>query len=188
MKTNRSTFRLTPLYLVLILTLNACSSDEEVDSQLSQIGPVRSVQLTTTGSIVGNFTPANVSEAKLVMRCDSGGFAVFTMLFSPDEGWRQIGVSVQTKDTIQPGQTGQVDIDWGLVNFSDSNYDATEFRGPAEFIIDSHDIDAPRMSGSMRGHIPGYGGVMATEKIEADRSIEFEFSFDLNAACGALKK
>jgi len=168
----------------LLLTLVACGSSSEAELQVNTSGPVRSAQLKTSGSIAGEFFPADVSKTKLVARCDSGGFAIFTILFRPAEGWRQVGASVQTKDAIKAGQTGLVEIDWVLITFADDNYDATEFRGPAEFVINSNDINAPRMSATIKGQIPGYGGIMATEKVEPDRSIDLELDFDLNFACG----
>lgn len=171
----------------LIISLAACDSGDETEPELNQevrnSGPVRSVQLKTSGSIVGEFSPADVSKAKLIGRCDSGGFAVFTILFSPADSWRQLGASIQTKDAIKAGQTGKVEIDWVVLTFTDGNRDATEFRGPAEFLIDLNDNAVSRMSGNLKGQIPGYAGMMATEKVDPTRSIEFEFVFDLNFAC-----
>jgi len=174
----------SPWCFALLLTLAACDSSNEAEPQVNNSGPVRSVQLKTSGSISGEFSPADESKTKLVARCDSGDFAIFTILFRPAEGWRQVGASVQTKDAIKAGQTGPVEIDWVLITFTDDNYDATEFRGPAEFVINSNDINAPRLSATIKGQIPGYGGIMATEKVEPDRSIDFKFDFDLNFACG----
>ena len=167
----------------LLMALVACDNGNEAEPQVNNSGPVRSVHLTTSGSVAGEYSPADVSKTKLVARCNSGGFAIITILFKPDADWRQVGVSIQTKDAIEEGQTGPVEIDWGLITFTDNNYDATEFRGPAEFVINTNDISLPRISGTMKGHIPGYGGIMATQKVEADRSVEFEFNFDLKFAC-----
>jgi hypothetical protein len=90
-----------------------------------------------------------------------------------------------TKDGIVSGQTGSIELDWALVSFTDDSYDATQFRGPAEFVIAANDANAPRMTATVKGTLAGYGGLLNDQAL-ADKSIDFEFTFEIAAACGAV--
>ena len=171
--------------LVLLLTLSACG-EGEAQRSASEPSAVRSAVLKTSGSVSGEYSAADASEAKIIGRCDPGTFANFGVRFNPTEGWRMVGVTVMTKDEIKAGQTGPIQLDWAQVSFTDNERNATEFRGPAELVITSHDTKAPRMSGSVKGRLKGYGG-MLSEPVPPDQFIDIDFAFDIDAACGASK-
>ena len=193
MKKNKcSGFFQLPAFVVMLI-LFACGeseveqSESEAQRKESNLGAVRSAILKTSGSISGEFSPTDKSNAKIVGRCDPDMFANFGVSFASD-GWNSVGVSLMSDDEIKTGQTGSIELDWAYVSFTDDEHNSTEFRGPAEFVIASHDASPPRMTGTLKGALPGYGGLLSTPetKVLPDQSIEFEFTFDINAACGVV--
>jgi hypothetical protein len=139
--------------------------------------------LTTSGDISGDFRPVDISAAQIQGSCNDDAFANFGLIYEA-EGWRRVSVTVMTKDGIASGQVGSIGLDWALVSFMDSSYDATQFRGPAEFVIATHDANAPRMTATVKGTLAGYGGLLDDQAL-ADKTIDFEFTFEIAAACGA---
>jgi hypothetical protein len=169
---------------VLLIVLTAIAAAGRADAQRSSGGDlmVLSATLKSSGDISGEFRPLDQSNAKLQGACNDASFANFGLIYE-DKEWRKVSVTVMTKDGIASGQTGPIALDWALVSFMDSEYTATQFRGPAEFVITTHDAGAPRMAGIIKGTIPGYGGMLGPEVL-ADRSIDFEFTFEIAASCG----
>ena len=181
MARNRGTGRALSAWLALA-TLGACGGSEAQQPDRAD-SVVRSAVLETSGSVSGEFRAVDLADAKLIGRCDADMWANFGISFSA-EGWRKVGVTIMSEDEIEPGQVGPIALDWAVVSVTDDQWDSVDFRGPAAFEITLHDAAAPRMSGTVRGKIPGYSGLAGGGKVESDRSIDFEFTFDINAACG----
>jgi len=169
---------------ILLIVWLAIAAAGRADAQQSSGDDlmVLSAVLKSSGDVSGEFRPLDQSNAKLQGACNDASFANFGLIYE-DKEWRKVSVTVMTKDGITSGQTGPIALDWALVSFMDSQYDATQFRGPAEFVITTHDADAPRMAGTIKGTIPGYGGMLGPEVL-ADKSIDFEFTFEIAASCG----
>jgi len=169
---------------MLLTVLTAITAAAPVNARQSTGNDliVRSAALVTSGEISGEFRPQNLSNAKLQGACNDASFANFGLIYE-DKEWRRVSVTVMTSDGIASGQTGPIALDWALVSFMDGQYNATQFRGRADFTITAHDASVPKMSGRIAGTIPGYGGLMGPEVI-ADQSIDFEFTFEIAASCG----
>ena len=166
--------------LTMFMGLSACSNGDTQQTS-SDKSVVRVAALTTSGDISGDFRPLSNSEAKVQGGCNEA-FANFGIIYG-EKSWRKVAVTVMTEDGMGSSQVGPIALDWALVSFTDNEYDATQFRGPAELVITAHDATAPLIAGTVKGTLPGYGG-MLDGKVLPDKSIDFEFTFEIAVACG----
>lgn len=176
-------FRCVHRLSLLFMALTACVIGYTQQAS-GDVPVVREAVLKTSGEISGEFRPVSNSEAKVQGGCNES-FANFGVIYE-NSTWRKVSVTVMTEDGIGLNQVGPIALDWALVSFTDSNYDATQYRGPAEFVIREHDGSAPRMTGTVKGTLAGYGGMLGGA-VSPDQSIEFEFTFDIAVACGATE-
>lgn len=181
MTTRKSQIRtaITPLLVLVALSFwdNGGAQQNSDDKPV-----VISATLKTSGYISGEFHPVDNAKAQVQGGCNES-FANFGLIYE-DKTWRKVSVTVMTKDGISSSQVGPIALDWALVSFMDSSYDATQFKGPAQFIISKHDAATSRMVGTVKGSLPGYGGLMGGD-VPPDQSIDFEFTFEMIAACGS---
>lgn len=180
LKKTRSILLTVTLLVVLAAIISAVPVNARQNTGSDPI--VRSAALATSGEFSGEFRPLDLSSAKLQGDCSNESFANFGLIYEEKE-WRRVSVTIMTRDGIASGQTGPVALDWALVSFMDGQYNATQFKGPAEFTITSHDASVPRMAGKIWGTLLGHGGMMGPEVIP-DKKIEFEFTFEIAASCG----
>jgi len=166
------------LVVALIAMIGSAAAQQKSSDSI-----VRSATLTTSGEISGDFRPLDIAEAKLQGACNDDAFANFGIIYETDD-WRKVSVTIMTDDGIAADQLGPVKLDWALVSFTDSAYDATQFRGPAEFVITKHDKGSPLLAGTVKGTLPAYGGMLGSATL-SEKPIDFEFTFEVAASCGA---
>lgn len=161
---------------------NGQSNDKNVTETGTSMGGasiVRSAELVLSGAISARMIAPEDESTTFTGNCSPDMWANFGITFN-HPGYVWIAVTIMTRDPIQPGQTGLVQLEWVDVSFFSEDMQSLQFKGPGSFEIKEHNAspDNRRMVGVIQAS--GLEG----RQDAAGKTIDAEFDFDVNFSCG----